>query len=351
MAKIITEEGNLFVKFKDEPKFFLPNSLVEKLKKLNRESISFITECNNKKEEFEVDIKELKSQKRGTRRAGAFSKRIDDNQQIKDISSSLKVVGKFSIKELGDMSYDLKIDKSEECKREEEKQREEEREVTPAPPPPPPEESRSTPLKEEEKPKREENSSSNAKYWIITLIGAIILIIILLIIKFYPKNDNLIAQKEPPKKVQIEPTPKEKPKPKPEPKVEKREKEVEKPIKIEEPQKEEAKKVVEKPKEIIHKNVTIYPAISFTYQYDRDLDTYVESNQQKVNGFVGYAEIKIENGEYSIDNGKWQKNPSKIKSGQKIKVRHKTSLKPNSITETILTIGGNEIIFQSTTKR
>ncbi len=339
MAKIITEEGNIFVKFKDEPKFFLPNSVVEKLKKLNRESISFITECNNKKGEFEVDIKELKSQKRTTRRVGAFSKRIDDNQQIKDISSSLKVVGKFSIKELGDMNYDLKIDKSEECKREEE------REVTPPPPPPPPEENRPTPLKEEEKAKREENSSSNAKYWIITLIGAIILIIILLIIKFYPKNDNAIAQKEPPKKVQIEPTPKEKPKAKPEPKVEKREKEVEKPIKIEEPKK------VEKPKEIIHKNVTIYPAISFTYQYDRDLDTYVESNQQKVNGFVGYAEVKIENGEYSIDNGEWQKNPSKIKSGQKIKVRHRTSLKPNSITETILTIGGNEIIFQSTTKR
>ncbi len=147
---------------------------------------------------------------------------------------------------------------------------------------------------------------------------------------------------------------------------------VEKPVKLVEPVEQEPKPVIKKAEPVEEKIVDVLPPVadkliekrsvgqlnvnldnfSFISKYGVDFDSLIECDGSKrVSGFSGLAQVKIQNGEFAIGENGWQKTDSTIKNGDTIKIRHFSSPNPNTITKTILIIGGNEIYFQSTSKK
>ncbi|XPV67465.1 MAG: tandem-95 repeat protein [Halarcobacter sp.] len=97
-------------------------------------------------------------------------------------------------------------------------------------------------------------------------------------------------------------------------------------------------------------------AFTFATQYDTLLSTdtndeYIVSTEKTISGITGSVNIKIEDGEYSLDSGTtWTDQDGTLSSGDKVMVRHIASKENNTKTTSTLMIGRYETDFVSVTK-
>lgn len=75
----------------------------------------------------------------------------------------------------------------------------------------------------------------------------------------------------------------------------------------------------------------------------------VDSKAITISGVNSSTPLTIENGEYSVNDGEYTSDPADVVDGDVIKLRHITSTEGLQLTETVLTVGGVEALFQSTT--
>ncbi|HXG28677.1 MAG TPA: CocE/NonD family hydrolase [Nevskiales bacterium] len=88
---------------------------------------------------------------------------------------------------------------------------------------------------------------------------------------------------------------------------------------------------------------------SFTSVSGVSKNTVVSSNVVTITGIDAPAPVSVSNGEYRIDGGAWTSVSGSITNGQTVQVRHTSASTANSVTETVLTIGGVSGKFRSTT--
>ncbi|HXG27314.1 MAG TPA: hypothetical protein VNJ47_00505, partial [Nevskiales bacterium] len=88
---------------------------------------------------------------------------------------------------------------------------------------------------------------------------------------------------------------------------------------------------------------------SFTSVSGVSQNTVVSSNVVTITGIDAPAPVSVSNGEYRIDGGAWTSVSGSITNGQTVQVRHTSASTANSVTETVLTIGGVSGKFRSTT--
>jgi hypothetical protein len=75
----------------------------------------------------------------------------------------------------------------------------------------------------------------------------------------------------------------------------------------------------------------------------------VSSNVVTITGIDAPAAVSIDVGEYRINGGSWTSAAGTITNGQTVQVRHTSAGSVNTVTETVLSIGGVEGKFRSTT--
>jgi hypothetical protein len=92
-------------------------------------------------------------------------------------------------------------------------------------------------------------------------------------------------------------------------------------------------------------------AFGFTSVSGVSPNTTVSSNVVTITGIDAPAPVNIDVGEYRIDGGAWIGAPggTSISEGQTVQVRHVSAAAANTVTETVLTIGGVQGRFRSTT--
>jgi glucosylceramidase len=78
-------------------------------------------------------------------------------------------------------------------------------------------------------------------------------------------------------------------------------------------------------------------------------NTTVSSNVVTITGINAPAPISVTGGEYRIDGGSWVSADGFISENQTVQVRHTSAGMANTVTETVLTIGGVQGKFRSTT--
>ena len=81
-----------------------------------------------------------------------------------------------------------------------------------------------------------------------------------------------------------------------------------------------------------------------------ELESVVESNIIAIKGINTIADIRVENGEFSIDGGDFSSDPQQVALGQEIVVRLMTSAEFDTETVSTLFIGGEEAEFTVTTR-
>ncbi|MFD1215222.1 hypothetical protein [Microbulbifer celer] len=90
-------------------------------------------------------------------------------------------------------------------------------------------------------------------------------------------------------------------------------------------------------------------AFSFERSGNTGTDVLVYSNIVEISGINQPAEVKIKNGQYSIEGSEFTTDPGTIESGQTIQVRHQSAKTNSATTKTSLTIGGVSSDFISST--
>lgn len=75
----------------------------------------------------------------------------------------------------------------------------------------------------------------------------------------------------------------------------------------------------------------------------------IESDSITVTGIDGPAAISVTGGEYSIEGGTYTSGTGTVNNGQTVRVRHTSSADPATTVTTVLTIGGVNGTFSSTT--
>ena len=88
---------------------------------------------------------------------------------------------------------------------------------------------------------------------------------------------------------------------------------------------------------------------SFASEPNVDVNSTITSNPITVSGINTSASITIQNGEYRINNGSFTSTSGTVNNGDTVEVRHTSASSPNQTITTILTIGGVDGLFQSTT--
>lgn len=90
-------------------------------------------------------------------------------------------------------------------------------------------------------------------------------------------------------------------------------------------------------------------AFTFVDQTDVALSTQIESAAITVNGIGAASAISVSNGEYSIDSGVYTSTAGTVTNGQTVSVRHSSSASNSTTVDTVLTIGGVNDTFSTTT--
>jgi len=88
---------------------------------------------------------------------------------------------------------------------------------------------------------------------------------------------------------------------------------------------------------------------AFTAQTNVAPGAQVESNAITVAGINMPAAISVAGGQYQVNGGAWTASAASVNAGDAVKVRHTASASPATATTTVLTIGGVQGSFQSTT--
>jgi len=93
-------------------------------------------------------------------------------------------------------------------------------------------------------------------------------------------------------------------------------------------------------------------AFSFFDQFDVELNTVIVSNTQVISGIASSTVISVTNGEYSINGSSFygSSRASTVYNGDRIIIRHKSSIGHNASTDTVVTIGTISDTFTSTTR-
>ena len=90
-------------------------------------------------------------------------------------------------------------------------------------------------------------------------------------------------------------------------------------------------------------------AFSFTDQTNVTLSTVITSNSITVTGIETAAAISVSGGEYAIDGGAFTNTAGTVTNGQTVTVQHTSSSLFTTVTSTLLSIGGIDGLFSSTT--
>jgi hypothetical protein len=90
-------------------------------------------------------------------------------------------------------------------------------------------------------------------------------------------------------------------------------------------------------------------AFGFTSVAGVSQGSQVSSNVVSISGIDAPSPVSISNGEYRINGGGWTSAAGSITNGQTVQVRHTAASSPNTVVETVLTIGGVQGKFRSTT--
>jgi hypothetical protein len=90
-------------------------------------------------------------------------------------------------------------------------------------------------------------------------------------------------------------------------------------------------------------------AFSFTDQTGIALSTLVTSNQITVTGINSAASISVTGGKYSKNGGAFTSSSGTVNNNDTVKVQQTSSASYNTITNTVLTIGGVKDTFSVTT--
>lgn len=100
---------------------------------------------------------------------------------------------------------------------------------------------------------------------------------------------------------------------------------------------------------VISTPVTTPDAFTFVDQTDVALSTVIESATITVSGINAAVAISVTGGEYRINGGAWTSSAGTVTNGQTVKLRHTSSASNNTVTNTVLTIGGVSDTFTTTT--
>ena len=94
---------------------------------------------------------------------------------------------------------------------------------------------------------------------------------------------------------------------------------------------------------------TVPNTFSLADQTDVAQGTLIQSIAFTVTGIDAPTAIGVTGGEYSIDGGSYTSSPGTVSSGQTVRVRHTSSANPSTTVATVVTIGGINDTFSSTT--
>jgi hypothetical protein len=94
---------------------------------------------------------------------------------------------------------------------------------------------------------------------------------------------------------------------------------------------------------------TVPDAFSFTDQTDVALSVLINSDSVTINGLGAPSPISVSGGSYRINSGTYTSVPAFINNGDTVKLRHTSSASNVTVTSTILSIGGINGTFNSTT--